>query len=119
MEATPGAVVQGDATMLAQVVASLIDNALTHGAPGRTLAVVARRDGDQVRLGVVDDGPGAPDDQLANLTRRFYRLDQSRHTEGSGLGLSMVAAIVELHGGALTICNRQPGLSVTATFAAA
>ncbi|CAN5371911.1 ATP-binding protein [soil metagenome] len=105
--------VHADPTMLAQVIASLIDNALTHAPPGRTIDVAVRREGLNVLLSVADDGPGAPAEELNRLTRRFYRLDRSRHTEGSGLGLSMVAAIAALHGGTLHIANSRPGLIVT------
>jgi signal transduction histidine kinase len=104
--------VNGDPTMLAQVIASLVDNALTHGAPGQTLRVLVARAGADAELSVEDDGPGAPAEELKHLTRRFYRLDRSRHTDGSGLGLSMVAAIASLHGGTLSITNRLPGLAV-------
>ena len=109
----PDVDVEGDGTMLSQLLASLIDNALTHGAPGRTITVAVRRDGDHVVASVADDGPGAPEDELAKLTRRFYRLDRSRHTVGSGLGLSMVAAIATLHNGVLNIANLRPGLVVS------
>ncbi|CAN5309824.1 ATP-binding protein [soil metagenome] len=108
--------VHGDPTMLAQVIASLIDNALTHGAPGRRLQVSVTRRDHSAEICIADDGPGAPDDELEQLTRRFYRLDQSRHTEGSGLGLSMVAAIARLHAGDLVITNRRPGLAVVFTL---
>lgn len=115
----PAAVVDGDATMLAQVIASLIDNALIHGEPGRAIDVSVRRDGADILVAVVDDGPGAPDQELKHLTRRFYRLDQSRHMVGSGLGLSMVAAIAALHGARLEITNRRPGLAVSLRLPAA
>lgn len=105
--------VEGDGTMLAQLMASLIDNALTHGAPGRSIEVNIRRDDGHVVASVADDGPGAPEEELSRLTRRFYRLDRSRHTVGSGLGLSMVSAIATLHGGELIIANGRPGLVVS------
>ncbi len=113
LDIDPAAMVDGDATMLAQVIASLIDNALLHGDPGRAIDVSVRRDSADVLVSVVDDGPGAPDEALKLLTRRFYRVDQSRHTIGSGLGLSMVAAIAALHGGRLEITNGRPGLAVS------
>ena len=110
--------VEGDSALLAQAVASLIDNALTHGAPGRTIAVSVRKAADGARITVQDDGPGAPEDELSNLTRRFYRLDRSRHTVGSGLGLSMVAAIASLHGAPPELANASPGLAITLTIPA-
>jgi signal transduction histidine kinase len=114
----PEAMVEGDSALLAQAVASLIDNALTHGAPGKTITVTVRRQADGATITVEDDGPGAPEAELVNLTRRFYRLDRSRHTVGSGLGLSMVSAIATLHGAPVRIVNRNPGLAVTLTVRA-
>lgn len=105
--------VEGDSALVAQAVASLIDNALTHGAPGKRIVVRVRHKESGAEVSVEDDGPGAPETELSRLTRRFYRLDRSRHTEGSGLGLSTVAAIASLHGAALEIGNRRPGLAVT------
>lgn len=119
LEAEPGSIVDGDRTMLAQVIASLIDNSLIHGEPGKAIDVAVRRDGADIRITVIDDGPGAPEEALKRLTRRFYRVDQSRHTAGSGLGLSMVEAIAALHGAALEITNRCPGLSVSLRLPAA
>lgn len=118
LEVDPVAMVNGDPTMLAQVIASLIDNALVHGAPGSIIHVCVRNEGEDVRLSVVDDGPGAPEEALKLLTRRFYRVDQSRHTAGSGLGLAMVAAIAALHEAPLAITNRTPGLAVSLTLPA-
>ncbi|NBW07395.1 MAG: HAMP domain-containing protein [Caulobacteraceae bacterium] len=111
----PEAIVEGDSALLAQAVASLIDNALTHGAPGKTITVAVSRYAGEATVTVADDGPGAPEAELVNLTRRFYRLDRSRHTVGSGLGLSMVSAIATLHGVPLRIANRHPGLAVSLT----
>lgn len=119
LEADPGTTVDGDATMLAQLLSSLIDNALIHGVPGQAIDVSVRHEGSDIAVAVLDDGPGAPEDQLKHLTRRFYRLDQSRHTIGSGLGLSMVAAIATLHGARMTITNRMPGLAVSLHLPAA
>ena len=113
--ADPEAVVEGDSALLAQAVASLIDNALTHGAPGKAISVAVNRYADEATITVADDGPGAPETELVNLTRRFYRLDRSRYTVGSGLGLSMVSAIATLHGVPLRITNRHPGLAVSLT----
>jgi signal transduction histidine kinase len=106
----------GDKALLAQAVANLIDNALTHGAPGTRISVSLARQPHGARISVQDDGPGAPDDELPKLTRRFYRLDRSRHTVGSGLGLSMVSAIAALHGASLHLENTSPGLAVTLTI---
>lgn len=116
VQADGPAIMSGDPTMLAQVVASLIDNAITHGGPGGAIVIAVRALDEQVELSVTDNGPGAPAEELSKLTRRFYRLDRSRNTVGSGLGLSMVAAIVDLHRGELILENSHPGLRVRMVF---
>ena len=116
VQADGPAIMSGDPTMLAQVVASLIDNAITHGGPGGAIVIAVHALDEQVELSATDNGPGAPAEELSKLTRRFYRLDRSRNTVGSGLGLSMVAAIVDLHRGELILENSHPGLRVRMVF---
>ena len=106
----------GDPTLLAQMIASLIDNAITHAEGGREIHLSLSETPAGVALAVADDGPGAPPESLERLTQRFYRLDRSRHTPGSGLGLSMVAAIAGLHGADLKLENAEPGLRATVVF---
>lgn len=65
---------------------------------------------------VADDGPGIPADQREQVLRRLYRLDRSRSTRGNGLGLSLVEAVVKLHGGHLDLGDNAPGLKVTITL---
>jgi signal transduction histidine kinase len=66
---------------------------------------------------VEDNGPGVPEAERDRVLRRFYRLDQSRSTPGSGLGLSLVAAVADLHGAALRLSDAQPGLRISVSFA--
>lgn len=110
--------VQGDETLLAQLLANLIDNAICHTRPGAKIVCGVETAGDFVILTVSDNGPGAPAEAIPNLTKRFYRLDRSRNQRGAGLGLSLVAAIVDLHGARMTITTLNPGLSVRVQFAA-
>ena len=65
---------------------------------------------------IVDNGPGIPEDERKKVFRRFYRLDASRATPGSGLGLSLVAAIADLHGLVVSLAANQPGLRVELRF---
>ncbi|HEV3373791.1 MAG TPA: ATP-binding protein, partial [Xanthobacteraceae bacterium] len=65
-----------------------------------------------------DTGPGIPPDERAKVFRRFYRLERSRTTPGSGLGLSTVAAIAELHHAAIELVDNKPGLRVVIRFPA-
>lgn len=106
-------VVHADRELLTQAVANLVENALRHTPPGTRIDVgLSRDDAGQVRLVVADDGPGVAADDLRHLTDRFYRGERSRTTPGNGLGLSLVAAVADLHGAALTIGNARPGLRV-------
>ena len=67
-------------------------------------------------LAVEDNGPGIPEAERERVLQRFYRLEHSRTTPGSGLGLSLVAAIVELHRSSLRLEDAYPGLRVSVTF---
>jgi len=62
---------------------------------------------------VADGGPGIPEDQRERVFRRFYRMEQSRHTPGNGLGLSLVAATAQLHRATVSLDDNRPGLRVT------
>ncbi len=69
-----------------------------------------------MELSVSDDGPGIPEAERSRVLERFYRLDKSRTTEGSGLGLSMVKAICELHDAGIELSDNAPGLRVRVIF---
>ena len=101
-------VVEGDDARLHQVVSNLVGNAVAHTADGTRVDVLVRRDTDAVVLQVRDDGDGMPPDVRARVFERFYRADTSRTragsaTTGSGLGLSIVAAIVAAHDGTVDV----------------
>jgi signal transduction histidine kinase len=72
--------------------------------------VRALNEGDRILLTVADSGPGIPEADRARAVERFVRLEQSRSQPGSGLGLSLAAAVARLHGGELTLADNQPGL---------
>ncbi len=97
--------------LLAQALGNLIDNALTYGAGPITLALRAADTG--IALEVGDRGAGIPVARHADALRRFGRLDDARHGTGAGLGLSLVAAVARLHGGAVRLDDAAPGLLVT------
>jgi two-component system, OmpR family, sensor kinase len=96
-------VVRADADQLRQVIANLLDNVRVHTPPGTVSTVSAGRLADSVVLEVSDDGPGVPEDELPRVFDRFWRHDpsRSRASGGSGLGLSLVAAIVTAHLGTI------------------
>jgi signal transduction histidine kinase len=107
----------GDPLLLAQAVGNLIDNALKYTAEKGTISVETTRRADgTIEIAVADDGPGIPDDEKSKVLERFYRGDRSRCTSGAGLGLSLVAAVARLHGGALTLADNHPGLRATLSF---
>jgi signal transduction histidine kinase len=103
----------GDADMLAQAVANLLDNAIKYAPTGHIgLALVRRADG-RAAITVTDDGPGIPEAERDKAAVRFYRGDASRGSPGHGLGLAEVAAVAKLHGGALELTDNAPGLKAT------
>ena len=100
----------GDRTLVAQALANLVDNAIKYARPGGHVRVrSATREG-SVELVVEDDGPGIPEGERDKVVRRFYRLEPSRGTPGSGLGLSLVVSVARLHGGRLDLEDAGPGL---------
>jgi signal transduction histidine kinase len=103
----PGAeLVEGDPDRLEQVFQNLVANALRYTPDDGQIALLAERSGDDVRITVSDTGPGIPDAQLPLIFDRFYKADASRkQAGGSGLGLSIVKAIIERHGGTVTARN--------------
>jgi signal transduction histidine kinase len=105
----------GDRQLLAQMVSNLVENALTHTPAGCAVRLALRRAGNRIEIEVADDGPGIPEAERDKVFDRFYRLDRSRTTAGSGLGLALVKAIAALHGLTLRLEDRQPGLAVIAT----
>ncbi|WP_343718365.1 HAMP domain-containing sensor histidine kinase [Inquilinus sp.] len=113
----PGIAWCGDRQLLTQMVANLVENALRHTPPGTAVAVGLRRGPDgAVVTTIADTGPGIPAELREKVFRRFYRLDSSRNTPGSGLGLSLVAAVAQLHGLTIDLADHAPGLRVTVSF---
>jgi signal transduction histidine kinase len=106
--------VLGDPVLLAQALSNLIDNALKYAPQdGRIDVAIRRRENGAAEITVTDDGPGIRDSEKTKVFERFYRGDASRGTPGVGLGLSLVQAVAKLHGSALELSDRDPGLSVT------
>ena len=108
--------VLGDAQLLGQVLANLIENALRHVPTGGRIRVGLSNDAGRVVLSVADNGPGVPPDERDNVLRRLYRLERSRTTDGNGLGLALVAAVCDLHGAELRLNDNAPGLVVRIAF---
>lgn len=114
-----GIAVRGDRALLTQMLANLVENAIRHSRRGAhiELALRAAVGGEGPRVTISDDGPGIPEPERDKVFRRFYRLDASRSTPGNGLGLALVAAVVDLHGADIRLFDNSPhGLRVTLTF---
>ena len=109
----------GDRQLLAQMISNLVENALRHTPAGSTVALAVRRTGEGFTIEVADNGPGIPEGERARVFARFYGLDRSRSTAGSGLGLALVRAIAGLHGLSIELTDRKPGLGVAVTGATA
>ena len=104
--------VDGDADLLFQSLANLLDNAMKYTPEGGAVTLHVTSDADTVTVVVADSGPGVPPDEREAVLRRFYRLEPARSAPGSGLGLSLVAAVAELHEATLTLEDNAPGLVV-------
>jgi len=102
----------GDRQLLAQMISNLVENALRHTQPGSAVALALRKAGAGFEIEVADNGPGIPKSEHERVFDRFYRLDRSRSTAGSGLGLALVKAIAGLHGLTIRLEDRKPGLGV-------
>lgn len=105
--------VKGDPDLLFQLFANLLDNAIKFSPPGGEVYMTLEKQGNQTLVRIVDEGPGIPDEEQSKVFNHFFRGDKSRNTEGNGLGLSLAKAVVELHGGQITLENRQKGLCIT------
>ena len=123
VEASQSATIKGNRELLSQALANLVDNAIKYarpapaaeGAPEKPPAeiqLVARQEGDRVQLIVADRGPGIEEADRARVVERFVRLANGASEQGSGLGLSLAAAVARLHGGELTLQDNAPGLRV-------
>lgn len=106
-----------DPVQCRRMIQNLIDNALAHAAGLTQLTLSTRQTLSGIELTVQDDGAGVPQAELARLFDRFYRTDKSRKAGGSGLGLSIVRQVAELHGGSATAEPAKPkGLRITVTL---
>ena len=115
----PGLHVRGDRHLLVQAFANLVENAIRHAGCGARVSVSAEAQGSSAQLVVSDSGPGIPEADRARVLQRFVRLEASRSTPGTGLGLTLVKAVADLHEAALSLSDNRPGLRVTIRFAKA
>lgn len=112
----PALNVVGDDNLLSQAIGNLLDNAIKYTPRGGTVFVSAIKRDDVVEIGVADTGPGIPADKHEEVLDRFVRLEESRSSQGSGLGLSLVQAVASLHDAELVLEDNAPGLRVILRF---
>ena len=114
--------INGDPELLTQMCANLIENAIRHGPAGTVITCSVVEKAGRICASVADTGPGIPKPERQNVLRRLYRLEKSRSTLGSGLGLSLVHAIADLHQASLALDHSNPetgtGLTVRIGFPA-
>ena len=110
-----GQIIVGDETLLLEVISNLVENALKFVGPGGHVVLSVTTANDRVVIEVRDDGPGIPETERALVLGRFRRGSTASRAAGSGLGLSLVAAIVQLHGFAMTLGDAAPGLIISIT----
>jgi signal transduction histidine kinase len=128
VEAPTAAPVRGNRELVSQALANLVDNAIKYAAPDPghvngyangsqpEIVVKATGEGESIVLTVADGGPGIPEVDRARVVERFVRLEQSRSQPGSGLGLSLAAAVARLHDGDLKLEDNHPGLRSVLTL---
>lgn len=124
-EVEQGISLHGNRELIGQALTNLIDNAIKYSAESdgeKRIRVTLARKEQKIVLSVSDDGPGVPEAKRSEVVKRFVRLDESRSKPGTGLGLSLVEAVMELHGGALELSDTNslnaalPGLTVSMVF---
>ncbi len=107
-----GATLEGDRDLLFQAFANILDNALKYTPAGGTIRISLHNADGRISIEIKDSGAGVPDSDLAKIFERFYRSEESRNTAGTGLGLSLVAAVVELHHGTVKAENSASGFRI-------
>ena len=114
LEASP--IVDGDRDLLFQAIINLLDNAIKYSPEAGCITLhMADQNGCAV-LTISDHGPGIPAEEQDKVLQRFYRMDKSRTLPGSGLGLSLVAAVAAMHNAQLVLGDNQPGLVAELRF---
>jgi signal transduction histidine kinase len=119
LETEEGLSLDGDPFLIAQAIGNLLDNAAKVAPQGSAVTLTVTRREAAIEIAVADRGPGIPEAEKPRVTERFFRGDASRNSSGSGLGLSLVAAVARLHGGTLALDDNEPGLRARLVLPAA
>lgn len=117
-EAPPSgaALIAGNRTLISQALANLVDNAIKYTPAGGNVRLSIENTSAGIAAVVADNGPGIPEEERERVTERFVRLEASRHSPGSGLGLSLVLAVARLHDAQLLLSDNRPGLRAALLF---
>lgn len=120
LEIAPGrtASIRGNLRLISQALANLVDNAIKYTPPGGRVIIAAEDRPNGVALSVADTGPGIPAVERQHVLERFVRLEESRNSPGTGLGLSLVAAVARMHEARLELADNRPGLKAVLVFPA-
>ena len=108
--------IEGNRSLISQALANLVDNAIKYTPPGGRVTIRPAVSFQGVDLRVADTGPGIPPQERPRVVERFVRLEASRNSPGTGLGLSLVAAVAHFHNAQLLLEDNAPGLKATLRF---
>jgi len=111
-----GVTIEGNRSLISQALANLVDNAIKYSPPGGSITIRCTQGLAGIDLAVADTGPGIPPADRARVVERFVRLEASRNSPGTGLGLSLVAAVAHFHGAQLLLEDNEPGLRAILRF---
>ncbi len=109
-------ILEGEKNLLTQAFANIIDNAIKFTAKGGKVDIYCEQNADYTDIIIADNGVGIPSDYKDKVFEKFFRLEQSRHTKGNGLGLSLVEAITRIHNAEVILSDNYPGLRVCLRF---
>jgi len=115
-EIHPDLWIHGDRELLVQSLANLLENAIAHTPAGAVVTVSLNHPPEGIELNVADNGFGVSEAERKQIFKRFYRVERSRSAAGNGLGLSIVAAVAELHAAKLSADDNHPGLKIGVVF---
>ena len=109
-------VIEGNRSLISQALANLVDNAIKYTPPGGRITIRPALNFQSVDISVADSGPGIPPEERPRVVERFVRLEASRHSPGTGLGLALVQAVAHFHHAELLLEDNAPGLRATLRF---
>src|SRR5258706_12245932 len=113
---TGAAWIDGNRSLISQALVNLVDNAIKYTPAGGRVSIVVSESDNTTSVSVADSGSGIPEGEHAHVLERFVRLEESRHSPGTGLGLSLVAAVARLHEAELLLEDNRPGLKAVLRF---